>query len=1460
MRNKLLQIRQAVKKNTKSRYGFLLSAVALIEVIMILVVSTFAWVETISSIKISNTLGNIKTYVYTNAEVGTGTGYSGQPINLSDYFLASGNIHLSSASSANGEDFYFPQVANANASSNLYRKGSINDKNTNYISFSFRVQAKGTSANFYFDKVPTFKIGDTVVDDNTVRLAVSSYDEETNTKDATRVYSYNALDSEYVVGDVDGSSVATTKIYAFEDYDNKNDSEENILFSVDKDKSKIVTLTLWLQDPEKTSDFAGKSVTSDDFKIVTSVKYTTINFIDRTSAHNSADATKPTWNWVGNDSANLWICTASGEVFKMNKVKNSDPDSADAPKWTVTVPTDSLGDTNGDFYFYRTDDVVTSPLPNSYWNFWKTKLSQAGTATVPTYTAYGNTKPGSSEGYGTWDDVAEIKVLGDDAEDILKTPADGENPQALTLQTDNGTSVPMNWNRNFWRAYIPNDSDSKNLKLTFSNGSQNYSIDAVNRDLTENASTFRVTSATTGYWEPPAIIKAVVPQEYASMGKVEVSGGPVGATTVKVTKGTTVKFTAAPVSDGYVFEGWYSDPDCTKLVQKTSEFSFTPPEKDKTYTYYAKFQYNVRLTAKTDGVEGDSAGGQVQINDDGTPGAKVSLPVLKGGSVKLIALPNTEDYEFMGWYDTNNELVYDSTQTTVSITNLQKPINLFAVYNVKKFVLEAYASTDAIKENDKGGTVKFDSQTSSGAYARVKVAFTGEATFMAFVNDIDGYEFAGWYSDEACTNLVTKELTYKADKNTKYKTMYAKFVLKKYDAQADVITNFDENNKSGGTVQISADGVTTPAGSSASTKVTHGTSARFTANANDGYSFAGWYSSASGGELLSENEVYTADGVAGDIKVYAMFKQVFTVSLASKTDGEISGVGGSVKAGSGAEGAMSSVSVNYGDSVIVTATPADISYSFIKWTDAEGTSFGAEQEITLSNVKNDISLYAEFVKKTFTIEAYAVSEGNQGGDGGSVSFGTEAESSAYVSVVVDYNGTAIFSAFVNADDGYEFKGWHEKADCSDPAISTNTQYTLENITENKTLYAEFRLKRYTVTAVAVKDNGKDAGTVAEIRDGAEVQSGSTINISDVAHNSTVTLLAKPERGATFDGWYDAETGGNRLDDPASESLTITVTDNMAVYARFTASDDIYTTIYFAERSGFSSYYAYVYDNDTGTELAKNWPGTMLDKDAVTGYYKYTFSTTYNGKFRVIVNNGSGGEGNQYPLDEGLEGEYGKTYLFSGTEMTEYNPVSITLNAVSVNASGVAQSNGFTGGSITVDGKSYTSANTFAVNKGASFSATATASGNYEFAGWYDNAECVGEPVSTSSTLSFTAEEEKVFYAKFAEQEPKNIVYLKPNAEWLADNPRFAIYVFGGNGEAWAGMTDLGNGYYSAQIPDGNWNGIIFCRMNPNTTDNNWDNKWNQTVDLGIPSDSNNCFTIKNKDYDKYNGSWGAYPN
>lgn len=1459
MKEKFYAIKNAITKKNKSRYGLLLSVVALIEVLMILLVSTYSWVETISSIKITNVIGKIDTYTYTNAEIGTGSGYSGTPIDLEQYFRASGNVHLATASSADGDNFFFPQVANAGANSNSYRKGTINDKNTNYIRFSCRVQAKGTSANFYFDKVPTFKIGGTEVTDNSVRLAISISD-SVDSEGSTSVYSYNAVDSENVVGDVDGTKVTTTKIHAFSDYDNNGEEAENILFTVPKGGEKIITFTLWLQDsgdPEKNAEFSGKTVSSDDFKIVTGVKTTKINFVDRSSSHNKSDATSPTWQWVSNDDAKMWVYAPSGNAYEMTRAVDENNVEVDPPTWSLTVATDLLGDSSGEFYFYRTAKSVTSDPQNNYHNFWKTTLSSAGTTAIPTYTAFGNTKSGSVEGFGTWSDVAEIKVLGDNAENVLKTPGATDTPQELTINTAAaGISVEMNYNKNFWRAYVPNDLDSKNLTLNIKkNDTTTYTIDAVNRDTTENASTFRVTSSTTGYWEEPAIVKVIIPDEYKSMGSVKVSGGPSGATTVKVTKGTTVKLTATPASDDYAFEGWYSNAECTNFKSSVSQYNVTASEKNKTYTYYAKFQFNVRLTAKTDGVAGNASGGQVQINDDGTPGAKVSLPVQKGGSVKLIALPNTEDYEFMGWYDSESKLVYNNTQTTVEITDLQKPINLYAVYNVKKFVLKAYAATNGNpgeSGNATGGTVKFDSQTSSGAYATVTVDYTGTATFVAIVKDTDGYEFAGWYSDAACSTSkrVTTELTYTADKNTEHKTLYAKFVLKKYNASAVAVTNGTEGSATGGTVQITADGVTTAADKSVTTKVTHGTTATFTATNKTDYKFVGWYDKASGGKLVSDSPTYDATGVAGDIKLYAIFKTVYTVSLTARTDGDVGSSGGKVKAGSSAAGATSTVSVNHGDSVTIVATPSSAAYSFVKWSDASGTSYGSTASITLTNVTSNLTLYGDFVKKTFTIKAYAVSEGIQGSDGGTVSFTTQAASDAFVSVTVDYDGSATFKAFVKSSDGYEFKGWHENADCSDTAVSTLNEYTLSGIQANKTLYAEFALKRYSVTAVAVTTAGSDGGTVAQIVNNSEAQSGTTININDVAHNSTVTLKAIPTNGATFDGWYDAETGGNRLDDPVSKTLTLTVTDNMTVYARFTVTKKT-TTIYVAPRLGFGSYNLWVYDkaDENIKHNGSTWPGKALTLDSTTGYYKLTFTTSYSGNFYVILSNSGN---NKVPdnNDKGFLGEYGKTYFIGETTMTEYNPVSVTLNAVSVNASGVTQSDGFTGGSITVGSTKYTATKTLSYNSGSSFSATAAVSGNYKFVGWYDNPACTGTAVSTNAALTVTLTENKIYYAKFVEDSSTRTIYFtnSNNHKWTEDSIYCYAWNSSGNNGDWPGtkMTkvktnSLGESVYSITL-DKKYTSVIF------TNNNN-----EQTVDITL-GDANGYYLSGTQTDGKYNVS------
>ena len=111
-----------------------------------------------------------------------------------------------------------------------------------------------------------------------------------------------------------------------------------------------------------------------------------------------------------------------------------------------------------------------------------------------------------------------------------------------------------------------------------------------------------------------------------------------------------------------------------------------------------------------------------------------------------------------------------------------------------------------------------------------------------------------------------------------------------------------------------------------------------------------------------------------------------------------------------------------------------------------------------------------------------------------------------------------------------------------------------------------------------------------------------------------------------------------------------------------------------------------------------------------------------------------------------------------------------------------------------------------------------------------------------------------------EVEPTNavILYLKPNDNWNQSGARFAAYFFN-NGEIWVDMTDAdGDGIYQCEAPAG-YPSVIFCRMNPGTTENNWNNKWNQTANLTTPTGNATLFTVPNGSWDGSDGTnWSTF--
>ena len=99
-----------------------------------------------------------------------------------------------------------------------------------------------------------------------------------------------------------------------------------------------------------------------------------------------------------------------------------------------------------------------------------------------------------------------------------------------------------------------------------------------------------------------------------------------------------------------------------------------------------------------------------------------------------------------------------------------------------------------------------------------------------------------------------------------------------------------------------------------------------------------------------------------------------------------------------------------------------------------------------------------------------------------------------------------------------------------------------------------------------------------------------------------------------------------------------------------------------------------------------------------------------------------------------------------------------------------------------------------------------------------------------------------------------VVYLVPNSNWVQGDARFALYTWNDAGNLWIDMTDDdADGVYECELPAGYVN-VIFCRMNPATSDNVWENKWDQTSNLTL---SGNCFTVNDGDWNNANGTWST---
>lgn len=137
---------------------------------------------------------------------------------------------------------------------------------------------------------------------------------------------------------------------------------------------------------------------------------------------------------------------------------------------------------------------------------------------------------------------------------------------------------------------------------------------------------------------------------------------------------------------------------------------------------------------------------------------------------------------------------------------------------------------------------------------------------------------------------------------------------------------------------------------------------------------------------------------------------------------------------------------------------------------------------------------------------------------------------------------------------------------------------------------------------------------------------------------------------------------------------------------------------------------------------------------------------------------------------------------------------------------------------------------------------------------WDNGVVSGEVKTYSCERTGCSETKEEAVAGFT-------IYLTPNENWKQANARFAVYLFqSGKPELWLDMKDSdGDGIYEVILSEAQlaYTNIIFCRMDPTKTANNWNNKWNQTDDLKVQSESGKMYTVPENTWDKGAGSWST---
>ena len=799
--------------------------------------------------------------------------------------------------------------------------------------------------------------------------------------------------------------------------------------------------------------------------------------------------------------------------------------------------------------------------------------------------------------------------------------------------------------------------------------------------------------------------------------KFDSNGGTSVASQV-IDDDTTLTYPAIPTKSGYAFKGWYSDSDCKKLYDFTSEIT-------SDVTLYAGWEemssnsYSFRTYI--DVVNNyNSTNNAYSISTSGTSSSYANytyFTALTSGTYYFYyangnSSSNYSTYVYV--YNVTQNTAILSTSTYSTYYNSQSfTANAGDVIYVKTYYYNYYSTNfyyylTGAAYPEAGGTVP-------GTIEDMKVTVGTEVSLTALTEK--GYTFLGWYDEKDEKVSEDDELTYTftmPDKNVTYTPKWIKVTITSNDQDAGTITELTDTYVYGEEVTV-------------------------TAVTKAGYTWLGWYDEK--GEKVSTDDELTYTFTMPDKDTTYTAKWTYYTLTVEKTAGGSYSTAYTVSFDSKGGSSVEDQTIAKDTAIAYPSIPTKEGYAFKGWyADSDCTEL---YDFT-STITENLTLYAGWAEMA-TAEGHessyidVVNRYNNSSDAYAITT-TSSDSAPYFYFTALKSGTYYFY-YKNGYSYYDYSTYVTVYNVTKGSsvlsnYTYSTSYYSQSFTANAGdvirvaayIYSSYPTTfSFYVTGAAYPTAGGTVGDPASFNVTFDSNGGTSVADQTIDRDTGIAYPSIPTKsGYAFKGWY-ADSDCTELYD-----FTRVITKDLTLYAGWEemSSNSYYSRTYIDVTNYGDEDSAYsVSTSGTSSTYAKYTYFTALTKGTYTLYYKNGYDDeNYTAYFDL------------YNVTQGTD------ILSASTCSTTYESKSFELQAgdviyVKSYCDYYSSTLYFyvTDASYPEDG-----GKSNPVTVGDAVTLVAETKAGYTFLGWYDEE---GEKVSEDDelTYTFTMEAENVTY-------------------------------------------------------------------------------------------------------------------